>query len=427
MRVAFIGNCQVQTLAVLSRVMLDASEIRVFDYSEPYSRIEANRQRFAENLTDCDWIFAQTALLNYTSERDLRPIYGGKLITIANFYFRGLFPDSCYIGDYSHRVSDPIAVNSILVLDAYRRGLSEAGALRQFAIDVVERLGLLDAWPSSMDEMRRREANGSVDVRAADLMEEACRQYPAFLTMNHPGAPLLADYLRQVFSFAGINHGHVNALKVVDPLAEHDTTPILDEVAEHYRLPYRVSQKWKINAMGRRFIGREEFIAVCYEAYRRCDPERLLVHSPTDLVAALKSDPSLAYLVDHTVAAPIEADRHDIGYSMGPLAIKELVRDEVGRAVRPLADSVEEIRHYTHKVHSYLEVIDPKVERLIQYAEHADAVVGLPAEDAPPLTERASHVVINRPWTVAEVLVRIRRRLAMALFLRRQRRSLPER
>jgi hypothetical protein len=307
LQIALIGNCQVQSLGFLADLMLDGAEIRTFDYSEPYSRSEENRRVFADGLANCDLIVAQTALMTFTNERDLRERYGNKLITIANFYFRGLFPDSCYIGDFEHRVAEPLAVHSVLVLDAFRRGLSERAALRQFDIAALEKLDLLNAWSESMDEMRRREANGVVNVPGADFMEDACRRYPAFLTMNHPTVALLADYLHEVFAFAGIGHKRVNAMNVPDPLGEHDTTPILDCVADHLRLPYRVPQRWKINVMNRRSVGPAEFVALCYKAYRRFDKSHLVIHSPTDMIARFSVNAELAYLVNHTVAPPTDA------------------------------------------------------------------------------------------------------------------------
>jgi hypothetical protein len=371
LRIALIGNCQVQSLSACAAAMLDAQEILVFDYSEPYSRDEAQRQAFADRLGTCDWIIAQTASMSHTSELDLRPRYGGKLITIANFYFRGLFPDSCYIGDFSHRLQAPLTVHSVVVLDAFLRGLSAKAAVKHLNIETMQRLELLDAWDSSMAEMRSRESTGTVDVPAADMLEDACRRYPAFLTMNHPSAPLLSDYLHRVFACAGIKHREINALNMADPLAHHDTTPILDEVAEHLRLPYRVSQRWKINSLGARYVDREEFVCACYDAYRLAPPGSLLVHSPVDLVAALRSDPRRAYLVDAVHAALLAPSENGLG-SLAEVDTA-MVREEVARQVRPVLQSLAEISLYLHKVHSFQEVADPKIEQLVQSAARTEA------------------------------------------------------
>ena len=361
MHIALIGNCQVQTLAVVAGRMLDDATIHVFDYSEAYSHDEFARLAFAEEVSCCDYIFTQTALLSHTNERDLRERYGNKVVTIANFYFRGLFPDSCYVGGFGHRLDRPSSVNSIIVLDAFRRGLSADQAMAAFRIDTLHRLGLLDAWQSSMAEMRRREANNVVDVPGAVLMEDACRSYPAFLTMNHPSAPLLCDYLSKVFDTVGVRHSHINALSFPDPLAHHDTTPVLDMVAEHQRLPYRTAQRWKINSLDQRFVGLEEYVSAFYAAYRAVDPRSLLVHSPTDVVPRLRADPDHAFLVDPAAApAPTSASTEPAV----PPILPEALRYAVSEALASVFVQLEETRLYTHRMHSYLEVMDPKVERL---------------------------------------------------------------
>ncbi len=82
MRIALIGNCQVQSLSVAARLMLDDVVLKTFDYSEAYSRDEENRKRFAAKLDDVDYVFAQTALLSYTSKKDLRPVLGDRLVIL---------------------------------------------------------------------------------------------------------------------------------------------------------------------------------------------------------------------------------------------------------------------------------------------------------------------------------------------------------
>ena len=358
LRLALIGNCQVQSLSMLTHRMLAPRELRVLDYSTAASRDEATRQRFADGLGEMDFIFCQTALLSHTNERDLRARYGAKVVTIANFYFRGLFPDSCNVGDFANRLTEPTSLHSLLVLDAYRRGLSEPEAVWSFSLGNLDRLGLLDAWASSMAELRRREAGGVVDLPAADFIEQACKSYPAFLTMNHPSAVLLADYLQLVFRHAGLPAAGLNAAALPDPLQVLDTTPILDEVADYLNLPYRTPQRWNIRALGH--VSREEFVYRAYAAYRGVAAERLLVHSPMDLVVALREDPRRAYLVEAGIAAPEgEARRPAPGAADGQGDLAAL-----NQTVQSLTRAVEENRYYIHRMYGYLNVMDPKVERL---------------------------------------------------------------
>ncbi|MBV9784349.1 MAG: hypothetical protein JO264_11060 [Acidisphaera sp.] len=295
LRIAFIGNCQVQTYDVLTRRMLPHSDVISLDFSEQASRDEALRRNFSTGLDGCDHIFLHTNGFSYTGEAFLEPLYPDRLVKIANFYFRGLHPDSCYVGDFEHRFTEPTAVNSLLVLEAFTRGLSEQEALEAFAPASYQRLGLFDAWRSSMEEMRRRDAQ--VDLAGAEIMEACSRRYPSFWTMNHPSIPFLKEYLGRVFDLLGIRWQDFDTAGMIDPMCVHDTVPIADEIAEHFRLPYRTTQRWKINSLNQRFVDRREFVGRFYAAYAAAPPERLKVHSPTDLVERLGDSPEFRHLV----------------------------------------------------------------------------------------------------------------------------------
>ncbi len=331
MRIAFIGNCQVESFAVSARHMLGDAEISVFDYSQSYSRDEEARRRYALGLHSTDYVFAQTATFTHTSEHDLRELLGDRLVTIANFYFRGLFPDSCYVGDFTARLDAPSTLHSVIVLDGFRRGLSEEAVCANFSNASLAALGLADSWSSSMAEMRAREAGGVLDVRLGDLMEEACRRYPAFLTMNHPSGRLVTEYFCKVLDHVGLRYRRPAEDTYPDALARHDMVPIHDFVAELYELPYRTQQSWKINALGGA-TSREDYVSACFAAYAQQDPAKLLVHSPTDLVAALRAS-AFRHLVEHDGAA---AARHQCVPDMSRRSRESRLSGSLAHALQPL-------------------------------------------------------------------------------------------
>ena len=71
------------------------------------------------------------------------------------------------------------------MLDAYLTGKSEKQALKSFELENFRRLGLLEAWDTSLEEMRHRR-DQETGVPAADFIEAYCREFPGFLAMNHP-------------------------------------------------------------------------------------------------------------------------------------------------------------------------------------------------------------------------------------------------
>jgi Polysaccharide biosynthesis enzyme WcbI len=373
-RIAFLGNCQVTTYAALAPQMVEGAQITYLDYSTTDSREEHVRAAFVDTLESCDAIFAQTALLSLTNERALKDRFGDKVVTIANFYFRGLFPDSCYVGAFGERIEQPSAVNSVIVLDAFLRGCSPQQAIASFNRENYERLNLLNAWELSMDEMRRREAHG-VDVPGAAMMEDACRRYPAFLTMNHPSILLLAEYLSRAFTRAELPHTQVNAATLTDPLADHDTTPVDDVVAEALQLSYRGTQCWRINSLGRRFVDKEEYVNRFYDGYAQHPREALVIHSPTDMVERYAATPDLRFLVDPASAMP----NAPAGAWVQPKPT--YANMQLTLLLDSIMSKTEETRHFMHKVHSYASIADPKIEaisyRLAHWPEPAAPPAGV--------------------------------------------------
>ena len=345
-------------MAFLTPLMIPGSEAIYFDYSTPESREESVRRAFADKLEDCDYIFAQLASFTVTNEHELRARFGTKVVIIANFYFRGLFPDSCYIGGFGHRLDEPSSVNSVVILDAFLRGESEEAAVQSFNRENYARLGLLDAWSLSMAEMRRREADLVVDVPGAEMMEASCLRYPAFLTMNHPSMVMLAEYLHKAFVYAGIAHQEVNAAIYDDPLDVHDISPIDDIIAEVRDLPYRGTGRWRFNSLQRRFIDRDELVQRFYATYRETPRDRLVVNSPTDLVERFKNNPQLRFLVDPTapiISAPIRVSGNEH---------QQPTMRRMEGALDAILSKSEEVRVYLHKVHSFHQIADPKIETI---------------------------------------------------------------
>ena len=383
-KIAFLGNCQTETLAFLTRLMIDDVSTIIFDYAEPSSHDEAVAERFADSLADCDVVMTMrtSTRFRHTNDPGLRARYPDKTIVIGNFYFRGLFPDACYVGDFDNRFEDPTAINSVILLDAFRRGLPLDEAVRELrSIAAFERLGLMDAWSSSMEEMRRRELNNVLDVPVADMMEDACRRYPAFLTMNHPTIALVHEHLEEVFRFASIAYRPVNVARLRDPLMHHDTTPVLDAVAEHFRLPYRTAQRWKINALDQRFVDAEELAAQFYMAYAQAEAASLLVHSPGDMVATLRADPVHAYLVTTDAAPPVAID-------VAPIAVAE--RSSLLLSVVDMRNATRENIAVLKQVHGLTALMDPKVERISESLKLQARLHQL-AEVADPKIENLNH------------------------------------
>lgn len=292
---ALIGNCQIQTIEYLLRHMVEVREIWTLDFSDKAVRDATVRAAFAAYLDKADFIFIQPDDLSSVEDRTIKEVFPDKTFTIANLFFRGLHPDSCYVGSSEDRFDAPTAYHSLVVLDAFKTGKSEKEALKAFNIDNFERLGLMNAWDSSLEELRRRDA--VLDLPAAPLVEKHCLERLGFWTINHPTIDLVYLYMTALFDKMGIKHAPLNLATALDPLAVFDSTPLFDFVAEQALLPYRTTQRWRVRLLGQRFIDAEEYVRRFYAEYRKADAARLKIHSPLDLKQQLAHKPKFRHLI----------------------------------------------------------------------------------------------------------------------------------
>lgn len=291
-----IGNCQIESIEYLIEHMIPDAVVKGFDFSRRETQNAAARRAFRDGARQADIILVHPNGKDFLDHAALKRDFPDKCFVIANLYFRGLHPDSCYLGAIEDRFEQPSLYHSVAVLDAFKRGLSEKKAVVEaFDPDNFMRLGLFEAWDSSLEEMRRYDA--ASDLPATGLIDGYCREFPGFLTLNHPCLALTALYLAAVFEKIGVAYRQPNLAVLKDPLTRHDVLPVHDVVAEYYGLPYRTTQHWMIEHKGRRFVDRADYVRLCFAAYRKIDAKRLTVHSPLDLQRTLQRNPALAHLV----------------------------------------------------------------------------------------------------------------------------------
>lgn len=294
-----ICNCQFDTITLLLQKMIANVVVKGIDLSVTDSHDEKFLASTRSALHNADYILIQPNAPPPLDCASINQAFPNKTFIISSFFFRGLHPDCCYVGSRERRLQRPTAYNSIVVLDAFKRRLSEKKALKAFNIENFQRLGLLDAWDSSIEEMRKQDS--VANLPSAGLIDSCCREFPAFFTMNHPSLGMVYEYMVRVLDQLGVRYKPLNPVMLSDPLKDHDIVPVYDEIAEYYDLPYRTSQRWLIRDYNRRFVDREEYIQQFYSVYSKVDLDILTVHSPHDLLAALKNNRQLSHLVDTSV------------------------------------------------------------------------------------------------------------------------------
>jgi hypothetical protein len=298
-KVCMVGNCQAQTWRLLFRHMLDTDPVAIMDISNAKSRDETRRAAFLKEAGDADLTFVMQNRFYPVSL--LREHARGSVHTIGNFVFRGLYPDVCYVGTMETRLEVPLPYHSVVVIDAFKRGVPPDECERLFTTENFLRLGLLDAWDSSQAALESRMKH--VDFPLAALTVEACRNYQAMLSHNHPSIYLVYSYVKGILDQLGVAYRDLDLSVLPEPMRGHDQLFVHDVYAEHLNLPYRTTQRFKVNSLGRRFVGLREMIESWYRVYRDVPPDDLVANSPLDLVAALRNRPEMAHLIEAPAAA----------------------------------------------------------------------------------------------------------------------------
>ncbi len=293
-RLCFVVTCNAPSVALLAADMLPGAVCHVVDYLDPASYRPDALAALQADMGAADHIFVQRGGYGPLAHHALLQAYPDRVRGVATFWFRGLFPDGCYVGSVGDKFQDPSFYHNAALVATFRSGRSERWARKYaFTHDHFEKLNLFKAWDQGIDWLAREDQ--ALDFPAAGLVDAYCRERLGFYSFNHPCLGLLHQYYHGVFSSLGLKPQNANLAALRDPMTAHDIVPVFDFVAEHYGLSYRTSPHWYLDHW-KKYIDQDSYIRLCYETYRQTDPAKLTVSVPPDLVEAWQSDPSLQML-----------------------------------------------------------------------------------------------------------------------------------
>lgn len=228
MKIAVLGNCQGDSLAVCLRAM---NPSLVVDYAFITDLKSGARDRaalFQEN----DLIFAQPSIAAEFS--DIPP---EKLHLFPAIAFPAFHPDMIYVrgkrkdGGMEAVHSPMVIYHSAIALFCYLHNTSIDDTVGWFNRFVFNRFGYLDRWEESRNDLL---AEGmAAGMPLGELFGKWSRAGNFMYTMNHPRLPVMQDLARKLLERAGvpvINHNVVDYL--VDPLRKVSIWPVYPLIAE---------------------------------------------------------------------------------------------------------------------------------------------------------------------------------------------------
>ncbi len=135
MRIARIGNCQVQTIACIIGRALPESDVSILDFSDSTTASSAARIRYAEDLSGVNLILTHWTKISHLETEALQSRRGEKVIRLGNFFFGGLHPDVCYLEQKGEHGAKLAGYHSWTILASFMRGLSREQAAANFNAD----------------------------------------------------------------------------------------------------------------------------------------------------------------------------------------------------------------------------------------------------------------------------------------------------
>jgi hypothetical protein len=203
-RVAFVGNCQAQTLESLSGHL--GLNIQVQSLPPVFELERFGRPETLELLRSCDFVFHQRVADDYpvpfARPSVLTRELGERAISWPNVYFDGYFPGIHYVYVPGGKVVGPLSdYHFDFVRSAWAWGRSVETLSAAFE-DGRALLAHAGAVERSLSQLRERERGLSVTI--SDVIGARWRFRRMMYTMNHPVDELLVVLLGRLMRRAGL-------------------------------------------------------------------------------------------------------------------------------------------------------------------------------------------------------------------------------
>jgi hypothetical protein len=276
-RIALLGNCQARGLGRALQYFAPAAEITVvplWEMAERFPSVDG----CVRKLRGFDLVFYNRFVKQAGSDIDSDTIAGGVpgAICYPSITFAAYHPDVVYVvrGPPWTLVQTPMGdYNSALILYGYLQRLSEGETAKFFDAQTYRKLGYLDLWQSSVDELLKLPESEAFDLPG--LILAWSRQGCFMHSSVHPKIGPLLDIARRMLQLSGMQVREEEGRTFVrDDLLDSEVWPIYPEIAERYGLPkggYTFKRKGDDHRW-REFMTLDEFIAgsfTCYDAIGR--------------------------------------------------------------------------------------------------------------------------------------------------------------
>lgn len=186
------------------------------------------------------------------------------LTVIPSVFFSAYHPDCVYAADANGPLKGPLdAYHSLIVIAAYRCGLSQEDAIALFRGDFYERCGFMDYWAPQRDRLIGDFAGHGFNIQHE--VRRWGRQQSFMHTIDHPKIHCLYDVARVIMASMGVPCVEAN-LVPHDNLKAGSAWAVYPEIGEHLG----VEGSYRFKRFGAySHIGLKELVAESYALYEQ--------------------------------------------------------------------------------------------------------------------------------------------------------------
>ena len=268
MKIAVLGNCQGDSLALCLRAMNPSLSVEFVSYAD----IGEDGLSIKYVLKKYDWVFSQTFI-----RPQIPAEHAHKVIYFPVVAFPAFHPDMAYLrgkrkGGELETVASPMVIyHSSIAMYCYKQGISLDDCVNWFNVYVYNGLGYLDAWEQCRQDLLDQGDHAGMPLGA--MLAKWTRGGNFMHTINHPKLHVMADIARQLMSRANIQIVSQNAVdNLDDPLIGGSIWPLYPPIAD--RLDLHGDMVFKSPTKGVNLTLRE-FVEKCYAIYDQYERDTL--------------------------------------------------------------------------------------------------------------------------------------------------------
>ncbi|THF48084.1 WcbI family polysaccharide biosynthesis putative acetyltransferase [Allorhizobium terrae] len=276
MKIAILGNCQIESIEASLRVLVPDAHIQLFHVWNVTTQFSRN-QSLIEHLRNFDLVLSHRFydLVGFDFDELKQEL---DVLEFPALNFAAFHPDCVYlVDDKTHKIVRSCLgdYNSALIAFCFANGLTKEQCLSAFRESVFSHVGYFSMWDNSVmaldAELQR------CGLKVGNYIPKWMAVKPFMNSINHPKIFAINDILIDMLATRHIATRQISGIDdySADPLINYAKWPIYPELASYFGVQGGYTFKSETKMDGQKYIfGLSEFIEDSYTRYAALEVEK---------------------------------------------------------------------------------------------------------------------------------------------------------